>query len=154
MIRLGRMKLLTKFLQLRFVPSSLDLGLLALRLWVGASMLLLHGWPKLASFAEKAPSFLDPFGIGPQASYTLALVGEVGGSLLLILGLFTRLGALLGAVTMSVAFFIAHGGQLSGPGSGETAFIYLAAYVTLFLTGGGRFAMDMKLAANAAPKSM
>jgi len=148
------MKILIKFLQLRFVPASIDLALLVLRIWVGASMLLLHGWSKLTTFAEKAPGFMDPFGIGPQASYALAVFGEVGGSLMLILGLFTRLGALMGAITMSVAFFIAHGSKLSGEGSGELAFIYLAAYVTLFLAGGGRYAVDMRLAANAAPKSM
>jgi putative oxidoreductase len=148
------MKILIKFLQLRFVPTSIDLALLVLRIWVGASMLLLHGWPKFMTFAEKAPGFVDPFGIGSQASYALAVLGEVGGSAMLILGLFTRLGAVMGAVTMSVAFFIVHGAKLSGEGSGETAFIYLAAYVTLFLAGGGRYAIDMKLAANAAPKSV
>lgn len=119
-------------------------------------MLLLHGWPKLVAWGEKAATFADPFGIGPQASYALALLGEVGGSLLLIFGLFTRLGAMLGGVTMAVAFFIAHGMQLTGPGNGEPAFLYLGAYVVLFLAGGGFFAVDMKIAAKAhvMPKSI
>ncbi len=147
------MKLLLKFLQLRFVPMSADLGLLLLRLWLGLTMLVLHGWPKVIAFSEKAPGFLDPFGFGPQASYGLALVGEVGGSVLLILGLFTRLGALLGVLTMCVAFFIAHESRLSGPGSGELAFIYMGGYAALFLLGGGRFSLDMKLPSEAAPKS-
>ena len=49
------------------------------------------------------------------------------------------------AVTMGVAFFLAHGGKLTGQGNGEMAFLYLGAYVVLFLTGGGRFAVDAKL---------
>lgn len=117
-------------------------------------MLTLHGWAKLVGFAEQSAGFVDPFGIGPKASFALAVLAEAIGSVLIILGLFTRLGALLGGVTMSVAFFIAHGGKLSGAGNGETAFIYLAAYTTLFLAGGGRYAVDMKLAAAAAPKSV
>jgi putative oxidoreductase len=147
------MKLLLKFLQLRFVPMSADLGLLLLRLWLGLSMLVLHGWPKVIGFAEKSSGFIDPFGFGPKASYCLALVGEVGGSILLILGLFTRLGAALGAITMGIAFFIAHNAQLSGPGSGEMAFLFLGGYLALFLLGGGRFALDMKLPSEAAPHS-
>jgi putative oxidoreductase len=139
------MKILTKVLQLRFIPMSADLGLLLLRLWVGVAMLALHGWPKLAAFGEKAGGFMDPFGLGPQLTYTLAVIGEVGGSVLLILGLFTRLGAVLGMATMAVAFFIAHEGKLTGAGSGELAFVYLGAYAALFLLGGGRYAVDMKL---------
>ncbi|ATC63504.1 DoxX family protein [Nibricoccus aquaticus] len=151
------MNILMKFLQLRFIPASIDLALLVLRLWVGGSMLFLHGWPKLVAWGEKAASFADPFGIGAQASYALALLGEVGGSVLLIVGLFTRLGAALGAVTMGVAFFVAHGGQLSGAGNGELAFLYLGAYVTLLLAGGGFYAADIKIAANRTagmPKSV
>jgi putative oxidoreductase len=150
----GRMKILTKTLQLRFVPSSIDFALLVLRVWIGGSMLALHGWAKLVGFAEQAPGFVDPFGLGPKVSFLLVVLAEAVASVLIILGLFTRLGALLGGVTMAVAFFIAHGGQLSGAGSGELAFIYLAAYTALFLAGGGRYAMDMKIAAAAAPKSM
>lgn len=38
------------------------------------------------------------------------LVGEVGGLLLLIFGLFMWFGVLLGVVMMSVVFFIVYGG--------------------------------------------
>ena len=147
------MSLLTKSLQFRFVPGSIDLGLLLLRLWTGVSMLALHGWAKLTGFST-ATGFADPFGIGWKGTMALAIVGEVVGSLFLILGLFTRLGALLSGVTMAVAFFIAHGAVLKGEQSGELAFIYLGAYATLFLTGGGRFALDMKLAKNSLPRSV
>ncbi len=135
------MKLL-KLLRLDFLPKSVDLGLLALRVWVGLSMLLLHGWDKLSNFGEKSEKFFDFLGLGPKISLSMAIMGEFGGSILLILGLFTRLGALLGAVTMSVAFFMVHQAALSGPKSGEMAFMYLAAYVALLIAGGGRFSFD------------
>jgi putative oxidoreductase len=146
------MNIAIKFLQLRFIPASVDLALLVLRISTGASMLLLHGWPKLVAFGTKAATFADPLGIGPQASYVLAVLGEAGGSLLLIFGLFTRLGAVLSGMTMAVAFFFVHGGKLSGEGSGELAFMYLGAYATLFIAGGGFFSVDMKLAAKVPGK--
>jgi putative oxidoreductase len=148
------MKILTKALQLRFVPSSIDLALLVLRLWIGLSMLALHGWAKFVGFAEQSTGFMDPFGLGPKATFALAVLAEAVGSVLIVLGLFTRVSALMGGAAMAVAFFIAHNGKLSGAGNGELAFIYLAAYVTLFLAGGGRYAVDMRIAAAAAPKSV
>jgi putative oxidoreductase len=148
------MKFLTKLLQLRFVPSSIDLALLLLRLWIGGSMLVLHGWTKLTGFSAMAPNFPDPLGVGSTSSLALTVVAEVAASVLLILGLFTRLAALLGGITMAVAFFLVKGGQLTGANNGELAFIFLAAYAALFLAGGGRHALDMKIAAASAPKSV
>lgn len=125
-----------------FMPSSVDCGLLALRLWLGISMLALHGWTKLSNFQEMSGKFGDPLGIGSKASLSLAVFGEVVGSLFVILGLFTRLGALSLVITMAVAFFLAHGAKLSGQGSGELAFIYMAGFFAIFLAGPGRFSID------------
>jgi putative oxidoreductase len=134
-----------KLLRLDFLPHSADCGLLLLRLWAGSSMLLLHGWGKLTGFNEKSANFIDLFGLGQKFSLALAVFGEAFCSALLILGLFTRFAALALAINMSVAFFLAHKAVLKGQGSGELAFIYLAAYLTLFVAGGGRFSLDAKM---------
>ena len=139
-----RMNALLRILRLDFIPSSVDLGLLALRLWLGLSLLVLHGWGKLSTFQEKSGTFADPLGIGTQASLALAVFGEVVGSVLLIFGLFTRLAALSCATTMAVAFFLVHKMTLKGPTSGELAFIYLAGFATILIAGPGRFAIDGK----------
>ena len=131
--------------RLDFLPRSADLALLVLRLWIGCSMLALHGWGKLMSFPEKAATFQDPLGIGSHASMALAIIGEMVCSLLLIAGFLGRLGALGGAATMAVAFFFYHKAALSGAMSGELAFIYLAAYVALLIAGPGRFSIDAQL---------
>jgi putative oxidoreductase len=136
------MKTLLRLLRLEFIPASVDLGLLALRLWLGVSMLLLHGWDKLIHFQEKAGKFVDPFGIGMKASLGLTVFAEAACSALLILGLFTRFAALSLAINMAVGFSVAHKMALKGPGSGELAFIYLAGFVTLLIAGPGRFAVD------------
>lgn len=136
------MKALLNFVSLNFIPRSPDLGLLVLRVWIGTSMLMLHGLMKINKWDSMSKSFADPFGIGPKASLGLAIFAEAVCSVLLILGLFTRVAALAGAITMGVAFFIAHNMVLSGPTSGELGFIYMAAYVALFLAGPGRFSVD------------
>jgi putative oxidoreductase len=138
------MKTLLRILRLEFIPASIDLGLLALRLWLGLSLLLLHGWGKLSRFQEMSEKFADPLGIGTQASLGLAVVGEVVAPVLLVFGLFTRLAALSCATTMAVAFFLVHKMILKGPTSGELAFIYLAGFVTILIAGPGRFALDGK----------
>ncbi len=108
-------------------------------------MLLLHGWGKITNFDSMSGKFLDLLGIGSKASLVMAIFAEAVCSALLILGLFTRFAALSLMITMIVAFTMVHKGVLKGPGSGEMAFIYLGAYVTLFLAGGGKFSVDAKM---------
>jgi putative oxidoreductase len=138
------MKKIASILRLDFLPSSTDTALLLLRLWIGGSMLVLHGWGKLINFKEYSRTFANPLGIGPLPSVSLAVFGEVVCSVLLILGLFTRFAALGGAITMGVAFFIVHKMAFKGPASGELAFIYLAAYLTILVAGSGRYAIEGK----------
>lgn len=119
-----------------------NLGLLVLRVWLGLSMLLLHGWVKVANHATISQGFPDPLGVGNALSLNLAIFGEVFCAILLVAGLATRFASAVLAVTMAVAFFMVHGGALSGESSGEMAFIYLGGFVALFLTGPGRFSLD------------
>jgi len=136
-----------KILHLNFLPRSADAALLLLRVWHGGALLLLHGWLKATHFSATAQAFIDPFGIGKPASVALAIVGEVVCAALLILGLFTRVAALGSAITMAVAFWFAHGAKLTGPTSGEMAFLNLGVFLALFIAGGGRFSLDAQMGA-------
>ncbi|HYD84620.1 MAG TPA: DoxX family protein [Opitutus sp.] len=134
-----------RFLQFNFIPRSADFALLVLRVWLGVSMLALHGWGKVTNFGAMSSKFSDPIGVGPHMSLGLATFGEFLCAALLALGLTTRFAALVLAIVMATAFSTAHGMKLSGPGSGELAFIYLAGFVTIFIAGPGRFSVDRKL---------
>ncbi|MEZ6070823.1 MAG: DoxX family protein [Pirellulales bacterium] len=117
-----------------------SIGLLILRVSFGLMMLIGHGWPKLAGFGEMADGFPDPLGMGGRLSMMAAIGAEVGCSILLVLGLGTRLAALPLAFTMVVALVMIHG---SDPWqTRELAAVYLTVYATLFLTGGGIFSLD------------
>ena len=45
-------------------------------------------------------------------------------------------------IDMFVAFLMVHKTALTGPQSGELAFVYLAGYVMLVIAGGGLFSLD------------
>ena len=75
----------------------------------------------------------------------LAGLGEFGGGLLVLLGLFTRLGALAIAIVMLVAILKVHWGAFFMPTGIEYAASLFAAAVALLITGGGRFSLDAGL---------
>jgi putative oxidoreductase len=143
------MKGLLKFLQLSFLPKNVDLGLLVLRVALGAQMIYGHGWGKLMTFSELAPKFGDPFGLGTKTSLALAVFAEVVCSALIALGLFTRFAAVFAIVTMATAFFLVHKGQLTGQGSGEMAFLYLIGFIAIFLSGPGKYSVDAQISSGA-----
>ena len=118
------------------------MALLVARLWFGLTMLFNHGLEKLANFSDLAGSFADPLGLGHEASLILVIMAEVVGALLLTVGLFTRLAAAVLVIDMFVAFLMVHKTAMSGQGSGELAFLYLAGYVVLVIAGGGLFSLD------------
>jgi len=113
-----------------------DFGLLLLRLAAGGTMLLAHGLPKLSNYSAVLERFPDPIGLGVSVSLTLVIVAEVLCAGLLVLGLFSRMALVPLITTMGVAFFVVHGADPFK--DKELSLIYLAMYVTLFLTGPGR----------------
>ena len=132
-------------LQLDFIPTKVNCAILLLRIALGVQMLIGHGWGKLMTFSKEAATFSDPLSVGHSTSMVLAIFGEVVCMALLIAGAFTRLAALGGAVTMAVAFFLVHGGKLTGANNGEMAFLYLVGFVAILIAGPGRFSVDAKL---------
>lgn len=131
-----------KLLKLSFLPKSPDFGLFLLRVSVGLSMVLLHGRGKLMNFSTMVEKFPALFGLPSNVNLGLAVFAEVVCSVLLIVGLFTRLAALMLAFTMGTAFYMVHKMALTGEHSGELAMVYLFAYATLLFTGAGKFSAD------------
>jgi len=133
-----------KLFQLKFIPQSVDFGLLILRIWVGLTMLLNHGIGKAMNFSSMMEKFPDAIGIGRTPGLILMIFAEVVCAAMIVAGWYTRFAALVLGFGMGVAFLVAHGAKLSNPGSGELAFIYLAVTAALFFSGPGRFSFDVK----------
>ncbi|WP_346862430.1 DoxX family protein [uncultured Draconibacterium sp.] len=128
-----------KIFQTKIYSTNASIGLLLLRVSAGGFMLT-HGYPKLQRLLAGEFQFGDPLGLGPEVSLVLAVFAEVVCSILLVLGLGTRLATIPLIVTMAVAAFIAHGADPFG--RKELALMYLVSYVVLLLNGAGKFSMD------------
>lgn len=132
----------SSFLRADVLPSSPDLALLLLRVWLGGSLLWLHGLGKIPRLMADEVRFASVAGLSPTVSLALAVVGEVIAPVLLIIGLGTRWAALLASATMLGAFVVGHGMALSGERSGELPFIFLAGFLAIAIAGPGRFSLD------------
>jgi putative oxidoreductase len=121
----------------------IDLGLLFLRVVAGA-MMLGHGYGKVVDFFSGSTGFPDPLGIGSRASLASAAFGEFVCTLLVLVGVKTRLAAIPVLGTMLVAAFVFHAADPFA--EKELALLYAAAFATLALTGGGAWSVDGLLA--------
>lgn len=130
--------------------KNTDIAILLLRLGVGGLMLT-HGIPKLMKLFGSDPiAFGDPIGIGVEASLTLAVFSEVVCSILIIIGLGTRLASIPLIITMVIAFFVVHAADPFQ--RKELSIFYLVVYLVLFLTGSGKYSLDQYLLKRKAAK--
>lgn len=121
-----------------------DLGLLILRIAVGALMLL-HGIAKLGdvSFIE---GMLSAKGLPSILAYGVYIT-EIVAPLLILVGYRTRLAAVVFIIGNLFAFFLVHTAELfllndNGGWQLELLSLYLFGTLTLFFTGGGKMAVS------------
>jgi len=119
-----------------------QLGFLLIRISISLLMFR-HGLDKLVNFDETKAGFLDPFGIGSEYALMLAIFAEAFCSILVSVGLFTRLAIIPLITTMSVATFIAHAGDPFQ--DREMAVIYLVIFAGILIYGPGRYSLDSYL---------
>ena len=126
---------------MQFLEKLKPLGLLALRVAIGASFMF-HGYPKLTDPARWLKAF-PGFGFPAYFAYISGILELFGGGLLM-LGLFTRGAALLLAIEMGLVL-----GRTILPASGIYAFrqyevplLLGAASLALATTGAGLISLD------------
>lgn len=117
-----------------------DLVLLVVRVFIGFAMLS-HGFPKLQMLigGEKI-EFFNFIGLGPQISLILTVFAEFVCSILLILGLFTRVSLGFLIFTMIMAAFVVHGADPFE--KREMSLVYLSVYLLLMVFGAGKVSVD------------
>ena len=120
--------------------TAFNLSLLLLRCAFGLLLLLNHGIPKLQKFGKLQASFFDPFGIGSKWALILVIFAEVFCSILLILGLFTRLAVIPLIITMCVVIFMAMKGEPLA--KVELPILLLCGYIAFLFIGPGRLSID------------
>lgn len=123
-------------------PFGIDAGLLVLRIGL-AWMLMTHGYDKFMTYPQEAATFPDPLGVGNRVSLILTIFAELFCSAFLALGLFTRFALIPLLVTMIVLIMFVHAKDPLDVK--EHAILFLVPYITLFLTGPGRYSIDRLL---------
>lgn len=121
-----------------------DLGKLLLRLLLGG-LLLFHGVAKILYGIDDIGGLLVASGL-PQPIAPAVYIGEVAAPILLILGAFTRLAALVVVANMIFAIVLVHPGhifQLNAAGGWklELQAFYLFGGLAVALLGAGRYAV-------------
>jgi|SRR5580692_4958491 putative oxidoreductase len=129
-----------KFFSTQCSDGAFNLGALVLRVAFGLLLLIDHGLGKITHFSDYEYTFYNFLNIGHRWSLVLCIFAEVVCAGLLALGLFTRLAALVLVVNFSVASFMALKGQTLE--HREVALVFLAAFLTLLLTGPGKYSVD------------
>jgi putative oxidoreductase len=124
-----------------------DFGKLVLRLSLGI-LVLLHGIAKIKSGVGFLTPMVVGIGLPPWFAYGVYL-GEVLGPLLLIVGLFSRVGAFLIFANMLFAVALAHRPELLTMGKQggyalELQAIYLFTALALIFISPGRYAITRR----------
>jgi putative oxidoreductase len=127
----------------------MDLGNLILRVVTGASMIIFHSWGKIVGMVNflngKHWKFVDTvqmMGLPlPVLFAIIATLIEFIASILIILGLFTRISAIGLALVMIFAVYF----HIITKTSVELVLIYLSVFVFLALAGAGKFSLDARI---------
>jgi putative oxidoreductase len=129
---------------MKFLNALQPLGLLVLRVALGI-IFFSHGYPKLAHMGSGMQGFFVQHGLPGYFVYIAAILETFGGALL-VLGLFTRVTALLLAVEMGVAIWKVHsGGGYLAVHDYEFPLTLAASCFALATVGAGLISLDHPL---------
>src|ERR1700742_3632800 len=107
---------------------------------VAGFLIMQHGMQKLLGLPAPMPG-----GTVPMLSlFGVSGVLELVGGLLVLMGLFTRLAAIIISGELAVAYFMAHPPQGFWPllNKGELAALYSFVFLYLAVAGGGEWSLD------------
>ena len=122
--------------------NVVDIAIFLLRIGIAAFMLT-HGLPKLQALSNDPVQFPEVMGMSASLSLGLTVFAEVICSVLILVGLATRVAVIPLIITMLVAVLYIHG---SDPfAKQEMGLLYFLTYVALFLTGSGKYSIDYLL---------
>lgn len=140
------MRALRTVLTFGLPPSRVDAGLLILRVGIGITLFLRHGIPKILGFSQMAAHFPDPIHIGSHASLLYAILSDAICSILIILGLFTRIAALIVFVNVfTVWVLLQHFAFFGKALNGEMVVLFVVSSLAILVAGAGRFSIDSLL---------
>jgi len=103
---------------------------------VAALLFMQHGFQKYFAFPSAGPHMRPIL-------YAQGII-EIGGGILLLFGVYTRVVAFILAGDMAVAYFMAHAPRSFFPAvnGGDAAVLYCFVFLYIFFAGGGPWSLD------------
>jgi len=126
-------------------PLLDDIGKLIFRVGFGV-LFLMHGIHKVMHGIDGIESMVVNAGLPAEVAYGV-YVGEILAPILIIVGWHARIGAILTAITMAFAFYLAHSHEFfeltaHGGWQLELQGMFLLASVAIALSGPGRISLN------------
>ena len=118
-----------------------EMAILFLRVFIGGVMLL-HMIGKLQDYDNYVLNFQSIVGLNHDTSFALSIFFEGLFAVMIIMGVGTRLAASLMAIVMIVSICEALMLGTVTDGESKLEFIYIGIYITLVISGGGRYAIS------------
>ena len=129
-----------KLLTINYSATAFNISFLFLRVILGITMCVNHGYDKLVHFTKYKEGFTNLFGIGSTTTLALVVFAEFFCAIFVTIGLFTRFTVLPLVICMGYAFFKSHHAELFG--DGEYAALFLSGYIAILLCGPGKVSVD------------
>ncbi|MBI5505030.1 MAG: DoxX family membrane protein [Deltaproteobacteria bacterium] len=122
---------------------QVSFGLLLLRLGGGALLLYGRAWENLAMLRNGHIVFPDPFGLGAETSWALAVFAEFFCSIFVMLGILTKLTAMPPLLAMLLLEAVLPPGT---PWSQRGIFfLHALPFLVLTFTGAGDYSFDARV---------
>ncbi|MEG1699910.1 MAG: DoxX family protein [Alistipes sp.] len=115
--------------------QHMDWAVLYVRLFAGG-MMLLHNIGKIQTYNEIIGSYPSLLYVNSATLFVLIAVVEVSLSVLIMIGLWVRMSALIMAIGFGVMFL------WPAFGAGDLQFVWLGIYIFLIISGGGIYSFD------------
>lgn len=128
-----------KLMSTNYTAGAFNAATLFLRLFAGI-LLMNHGYGKLTNFSGTASHMPHFLGMSGNVTAALVIFAEFFCSLFVILGLFTRMASLVIIINMGYALAVVHNWKVFE--AGETAALYLGAFIVLLILGPGKVSVD------------
>lgn len=133
------MSIIKSLMDANYSLKAFNIATLVLRLGFGILMIPQHGLPKLLEFSTRKLDFMSFMGLGSTVSLSLAIFAELFCSILLILGLCTRL-AIIPLLITTLVIMNLHQWEFFGKYELVPAFMF--GYIAILLLGPGKYSLD------------
>ncbi len=116
------------------------IALVLMRVVIAGYLVVNQGWPTFQQFRAGATEYPDPLHLGSRTTMALMVFTELICAFFVVVGLYTRLLAMVIAFGFTVAVFIHHWPDPFG--YKELPTLYWVSFIAMAILGPGKYSLD------------